>query len=144
MTVWHASMAMSPRSQKLQEEIEAEYQKEVEESAGVAEELQYMESSSDEVEEEADASAAAAAAAAAAVSLRKRKRELEKGAELKVATKEVAAIFDDTEKADKIAEMAKKLAHWKRTARRLAKEVYRIKKSCSCGRAVNYPYIFRK
>jgi len=39
--------------------------------------------------------------------------------------------------------LAKKLAHWKRTARKAIRELVRIKSSCSCGRAVNYPWILK-
>jgi hypothetical protein len=62
--------------------------------------------------------------------------------DLKAATEELE--FHLEEMNETIDQLAKKLAHWKRTARKDIKELYRIKTSCSCGRAVNYPWIFRK
>jgi hypothetical protein len=126
------SMSMSPRSEKLQDEIELQYQKATKEAAELAAEEVAMESTSEEEEEEGS------------FSLKKRKRQLEKEAELHVATEEVRAVFANKEKPDKVAHLAKQLAHWKRMARKATKEVRRIKSECSCGRAVNYPWIFRK
>jgi hypothetical protein len=42
-----------------------------------------------------------------------------------------------------LAGIARLLAHWQRTAKKATRELYRIKRSCSCGRAVNYPFTLR-
>jgi hypothetical protein len=42
-----------------------------------------------------------------------------------------------------LAGIARSLAHWQRTAQKATRELYRIKSSCSCGRAVNYPFTLR-
>ena len=41
------------------------------------------------------------------------------------------------------AALAQQLAAWRRTAKKATKELYRVKRACSCGRAVNYPWTLR-
>jgi hypothetical protein len=74
---------------------------------------------------------------------KKRKREAEKATELELAKKEVIAVFEDTACQDKVAALADELALWKRTAKKATRDLYRLKRACSCGRAVNYPFTLR-
>ena len=45
--------------------------------------------------------------------------------------------------ATQVAALAAELAHWRRTAKKATKYRYNIKRNCSCGRAVNYPFTLR-
>jgi hypothetical protein len=174
---------ISPRSVKLQEQIEAEYQKEAREAAELAVQEVALESSSEEEEVEAGERVV--------LTVKQSLKKLEKEDDFKAAKKEVAAVFKKTKKLKKKEEvkkkevktelerakkvidlhlqaateeleeinetidhqleemnetidlLAEKLAHWKRTARKAIKELHRIKSSCSCGRAVNYPWILK-
>ena len=115
------------------------------EAAEEAVELVAIESSSEDEEQ------------AGAPSLAKRKKQLEKEEDIKAAKKEVSGIFKKVRKVqtaedipavfaeinDAVDHIAKELVHWKRAARRASKELARIKRECSCGRAVNYPFILR-
>jgi len=71
---------------------------------------------------------------------KKRKRELEKALLLQDAMRQVSAAANDPAA---LAGIARLLAHWQRTAKKATRELYRIKRSCSCGRAVNYPFTLR-
>jgi hypothetical protein len=71
---------------------------------------------------------------------KKRKRELEKALLLQDAMRQVSAAANDPAA---LAGIARLLAHWQRTAKKATRELYRIKRNCSCGRAVNYPFILR-
>jgi hypothetical protein len=71
---------------------------------------------------------------------KKRKRELEKALLLQDAMRQVSAAANDPAA---LAGIARLLAHWQRTAKKATRELYRIKRSCSCGRAVNYPWTLR-
>ncbi len=68
---------------------------------------------------------------------KKRKRELDKALLLQDAMRQVSAAANDPAA---LAGIARSLAHWQRTAKKATRELYRIKCSCSCGRAVNYPF----
>jgi hypothetical protein len=74
---------------------------------------------------------------------KKRKRETEKAAEYDQAEAWVTAVFDDAACKDRVAALAAELAHWRRTAKKATRELDRIKRACSCGRTVNYPFILR-
>ena len=137
-------MAMSPRSERIQKEADVAYEQACEEALeDVLAEAGLESSSEDEDKQEGP-------------TLKKRLKQVEKEAEFDEAKKEVESIFGKVQQVDatesevktvekhKIAEVARKLAHWKRRALKAAKEVCRIKRECSCGRAVNYPWIFRK
>jgi hypothetical protein len=137
-------MAMSPRSERIQKEADVAFEQACEEAVeDVVAEAGLLSSSEDEDEQEG-------------ATLKKKLKQLEKEAEFNEAKKEVETIFGKEQQMDvtesevktvekhKIAEVARKLANWKRKALKAAKEVRRIKRECSCGRAVNYPWIFRK
>ena len=142
----------SPRAHETQKKAEEEFDKMCAEAAEEAVELVAMESSSEDEEQ------------AGAPSLAKRAKQLEKYEDIKAAKKEVRGIIKKTRKFetakdikaakdefnavfsemnDAVDHIAKELAHWKRAARRASKELARIKRECSCGRAVNYPFILR-
>jgi hypothetical protein len=142
----------SPRAHEIQKKAEEEFEKAWAEAAEEAVELVAMESSSEDEEQ------------AGAPSLAKRKKQLEKEDDIKAAKKEVCGIIKKVRKVktaedikaakdefttvfaemnDAVDHIAKQLAHWKRAARRASKELARIKRECSCGRAVNYPFILR-
>jgi hypothetical protein len=70
----------------------------------------------------------------------KRKRELEKALLLQDAMRQVSAAANDPAA---LAGIARLLAHWQRTAKKATRKLYRIKRCCSCGRAVNYPFTLR-
>ena len=146
-------MSLSPRSESIQKKADEEYEQACAEAAEEAVELVAMESSSEDEQQ------------AGEPSLAKRAKQLEKETELKATKKEVSGVFKKVRKIqtaedikaakkeftavfaemdDAIDHIAKQLAHWKRTARKATKELARIKRECSCGRAVNYPFIFRK
>ena len=140
------SMTMSPRSERIHKETDLEYEQACEKAV---EEVVFetdMEDSSDEDDEEED-------------TLKKRQRELDKEADLNVVMKEIKTMFVTVEKSDaktvkksdvktvekqKIVVVASKFVYWKRRALKANKELDRIKRSCSCDRAVKYPWIFRK
>jgi len=136
-------MAMSPRSERIQKQADLDYDKACKEAVEeVAFESEMEKSSEDEDEDKGP-------------TLKKRLRQLDKKADLQKAKKEVRTTLNNIKKThsdhprkikDKvlIEEVAKKLAHWKRRALKANKELRHIKRECSCGRAVNCPWICRK
>jgi ribosomal protein S20 len=142
----------SPRAHETQKKAGEEFDKMCAEAAEEAVELDAMASSTEDEEQ------------AGAPSLAKRAKQLEKQQDIKAAKKEVSGIIKKVRKFetamdikaakdeftavfaemnDAVDHIAKQLAHWKRAARRASKELARIKRECSCGRAVNYPFILR-
>jgi hypothetical protein len=71
---------------------------------------------------------------------KKCKRELEKALLLQNAMRQVSAAANDPAA---LAGIARLLAHCQRTAKKATRKLHLIKRSCSCGRAVNYPWTLR-
>ncbi len=143
----------SPCVREIQKKADEEYEQACAEAAEEAVELVAMESSSED-EEQAGAPSPAKrakqlekeedikAAKQDFSRVIKKVRKFEAAQDIKAAKDEFKAVFDEMN--DAVDHIAKQLAHWKRAASRASKELARIKRECSCGRAVNYPFIMRK